>query len=97
MYTWLSSIEDWNEKPEVEMVNRFQPYGVTEKTPVPTIKEIDGGLEITAVKGASIGYQIAEGRWQLYQTPITTKDFSSLKVKAVRYGWEESEVVVLEK
>ena len=95
MNKWLSSIEDWSEESEKEMVKRFQPNGITEKTPAPTIKEMDGILEITAVEGASIGYQIAEGRWQLYQVPIALKDFSSLKIKAVRYGWEESEVVTM--
>ncbi len=97
MDNWLTKIEDWSEEAENEMVNRFQPNGVTEKTPVPTIKENNGLVEITAVKGASIGYQIAERRWQLYQTPIAMKEFKSLKVKAIRYGWEESEVVVLKK
>jgi len=54
-------------------------------------------LEITAIEGASIGYQIDDGRWQLYQQAISMKDFNTINIKAVRYGWEESEVVVLKR
>ena len=97
MDKWLSNIEDWSNEPEEVMVNRFQPNGVTEKTPTPEIKEINELLEIKAIEGASIGYQIAEGRWQLYKKPISMKDFKTINIKAVRYGWEESEVVVWNK
>lgn len=55
----------------------------------------NGLLEINAVIGASIGYQVDDGRWQLYQAPISMKEFKTIKIKAVRYGWEESEVVIL--
>jgi len=94
MESYLSSIEDWSDEPENDMVQRFQPRGITEKTPVPEIKEQGDQLEITAIEGASIGYQIDEGRWQLYQKPVSITASQTLKAKAVRYGWEESEEVV---
>jgi len=97
MDDWLSSIEDWSEVPENEMVERFEPNGHTEKTPAPEIQEANNTLIITASEGASIGYQLGEGAWRLYSEPIPVTDLTSLRAKAVRYGWEESEEVVFEK
>ena len=94
---WLTNTEDWSNEPEDKMVKRFQPNGVTEKTPVPEIIEDKGLLKITAIEGASIGYQLNDGPWQLYQTPIPSSDFQMINIKAVRYGWEESDVVILKR
>jgi len=94
---WLTHTEDWSSEPENEMVKRFQPNDKREKTPIPKVKEDKDLLKITAIKGASIGYQIDDGRWQLYQQPISMKDFKIINIKAVRYGWEESELMVLKR
>jgi len=45
------------------------------------------------IKGASIGYQIDDENWQLYHHPLNADSFKFIKAKAVRYGWEESEIV----
>ncbi|MEM6806953.1 MAG: sulfatase, partial [Bacteroidota bacterium] len=89
---WLISVEDWSEESENEMVLRFQPQGITEQTPTPEMKMIGDMLEISAKDGASIGYQIEGGKWELYTEPISLEEGQSLKAKAIRYGWEESEV-----
>ncbi len=94
---WLTNIEDWSEMPESEMVNQFQPNGKTPITPKPTMVIKDGLVEIKTENGASIGYKIDKGIWQLYHRPFKINNFKSIQAKAVRYGWEESEMVVLSK
>ena len=94
MDEWLSRVEDWSNEPENDMVNRFQPNGKTLKTPIPEMKQVNNLLEITAVEGASIGYQIEDSRWQLYHQPIEIPKAKTIKAKAVRYGWEESDIVI---
>ncbi|RLD82794.1 MAG: hypothetical protein DRJ10_04645, partial [Bacteroidetes bacterium] len=41
-------------------------------------------------KGASIGYQINDGPWQLYINPLYLTGNEKITAKAVRYGWKES-------
>ena len=94
MDEWLNRVEDWSEESEKEMVNRFQPNGIREKTPVPEINQVNDLFEITAMEGASIGYQIEDSRWQLYHQPIVIPKGKTIKVKAVRYGWKESDMVI---
>ncbi len=89
---WLSSIEDWSELPENEMVKRFIPKGDKEQTPKPTIKMEGKYIRIDATQNASIGYQIDDGKWSLYTQPFKIPVGQSVKAKAIRYGWEESEV-----
>ena len=43
--------------------------------------------------GASIGYRIERGRWQVYSQPIAIRSGTRVEARAVRYGWEESESV----
>lgn len=93
---WLATTEDWSEMTENEMVEQFQRKGETRVTPKPTIELHNGLIEIKAIEGASIGYQINGGAWQLYHQPIEAVDVESFDAKAVRYGWDESEVVVFE-
>lgn len=90
---WLSSIEDWSEVSENEMVNRFFPNGETRQTPVPKISQEDNLILISALHNASIGYQIDEGRWQIYRQSFEIKEGQSVQAKAIRYGWEESGMV----
>lgn len=92
---WLAFVEDWSEVVENEMVTRFQPNGITEKTAAPEITKVGELLQITAQDAASIGYQIDGGKWEIYTKPISLKENQTLKAKAVRYGWEESEIQTL--
>ena len=91
---WLDVTEDWSDIPENEMVNNFQPNGITEITPIPEIKIINDMVTMSSnVEGASVGFRIDEGRWELYTDPFSVIYGSSIKAKAVRYGWEESDEV----
>ena len=45
-------------------------------------------------QGASVGYTTDPGpnpRWQLYRGPILVKEPGTLRAKAIRYGYKESE------
>jgi hypothetical protein len=59
-----------------------------------------GPVEITIrsdVEGASIAYTMEEGgeaHWKLYTAPITVAATATLRARAVRYGWTNSEDAV---
>jgi len=74
MDRWLSGVEDWSDIHENDMVDKFQPGGIQQTTPNPQILTKGQNITITAKEGASIGYRIDDGRWQLY-----TKPFESMK------------------
>ena len=46
-------------------------------------------------EGASLGYRLDEGPWQLYTGPVHVPEGRAIAAKAVRYGWQESETAVL--
>lgn len=93
----LNRIEDWSEQSENEMVANFQEGGKTKKTPLPKVALADNILTITASNNASIGYQLDDTNWKLYHQPIDISNAKIVKLKAVRYGWEESEEVMIKK
>jgi hypothetical protein len=90
---WLAETADWSEEPEAVMVERFQPNGEQSVTMAPEISVVDGKMAITsASEGASIGYRVDDGVWRLYVGPFEPPGGDTLEAKAVRYGWEESEI-----
>jgi len=93
---WLARVGDWSEISEDEMVARFMPEGKQQVTPNPEINIQNNIVTISCPeKGASIGYKINDGRWQLYSKPFTITNEEKITAKAVRYGWKESEEVNL--
>ena len=93
---WLAITEDWSEIPENDMVDGFQPNGIIEKTPAPSIQQKEDLLTLSSeIEGASLGYQIDDGSWKIYIEPFSVDNFEVIKAKAIRYGWEESDVVEL--
>jgi N-sulfoglucosamine sulfohydrolase len=93
--TRLAEVEDWSSEPESIMVERLAPGGIQSVTPAPEIKLANGVLTIEASDNSSIGYRLDEGQWQLYARAIDLSGVDVVEAKAVRYGWTESEVVVL--
>jgi hypothetical protein len=54
----------------------------------------DGLLVITPEgNGHSIEYRVDDGDWQLYVGPVSVDNNQDIEARAVRYGWEESEIV----
>lgn len=93
----LAMIEDWSERSEAEMVAGFQPDGKQMQTPPPEVSMEEGVLVIEApVEGASLAYRLDDGRWQLFVEPVVLGRASKIEARAVRYGWEASESVMVQ-
>jgi arylsulfatase A-like enzyme len=92
---WLDSIEDWSDRPESSMAQDFQPEGKTPVTAPPVAQLDEGRLQLSASESASVGYRINNGAWQLYSRPVPVSPGTTVEAKAVRYGWEESNVVTV--
>lgn len=92
---WLAR-GDRSEQSEAEMVAGFLNDGEQRVTPDPVIARDGERVRISSeVPGASIGYRLDGGRWRLYTAPIEAGTAHDIEAKAVRYGWQESEVVSL--
>lgn len=91
---WLARAGDTSNQSEQEMVAGFlDENGQPRKTPVPSVS-VNGNQIILSseVDGASIGYQLDEGPWHLYAAPFETAGAAKITAKAVRYGWDESDL-----
>lgn len=94
MDAWLARVGDWSEEPEADMVARFEPDGERQVTPAPGLAVTGGMLVITpAAPGHSLEYRIDGRPWQLYVQPLPVDSKHEIDARAVRYGWEESEIV----
>jgi arylsulfatase A-like enzyme len=92
---WQGRVEDWSEQSEADMLAGFRPDGETPVTAVPRLAFRAGKLHLScATEGASIGYNVDGGAWQLYSGPVAVAAGAEVEAKAVRYGWDESEVAV---
>ncbi len=90
---WHASVEDWSELSEEEMVAGFNPGKKVPVTEMPKVAIRESQLHLSCVtEGASIGYRTNGGAWQLYSGPRGVSSGDVIEAKAVRYGWDESEV-----
>jgi arylsulfatase A-like enzyme len=90
---WLDSVVDWSDISETAMSEKFQPGGTRPQTPPPTASITGGKLSIKPSNdGSSLGYRINSGNWSLYSGPVDVAMTDTVEVKAVRYGWQASEV-----
>lgn len=88
---WLERIGAAAETPESEMVEAIWPGGDQPVTPPPRLRVVGDRVTIESpVEGASIGFRLDEGRWQVYVAPFTRPPGAEVIAKAVRYGWKES-------
>jgi N-sulfoglucosamine sulfohydrolase len=86
-------VPDLSDKSEAYMAARFWPEGIEPITAIPNLQVENSILTLTcASEGASIGYRINGSRWHLYTAPIPLLISDKIEVKAVRYGWAESEI-----
>lgn len=94
---WADAVPDWSEEAEAAMVARLQSQGEAQVTTPPKLALIDGEVQLQATTpGASLGYRVNGGTWQLYTAPFTAPAGAEVQAKAVRYGWQESDAVSLE-
>jgi N-sulfoglucosamine sulfohydrolase len=93
---WQQNNRDWSEQSEAVMVAAFWPEGEQPITASPSFSRHEAQLTIQSeTVGASLGYRRNGGDWQLYNGPITVIPSDKIEARAVRYGWKESELVVL--
>ena len=86
----LAEIGDMSQDLEQKMVAGFNPAGVVPVTGTPVFDMNLRRLEVET-PGASIGYRLNDGRWSLYSGSVDVESGDRLTVKAIRYGWQESE------
>ncbi len=89
---WLATSGDLGLLPEEELAERFWPGGVQPTTAPPTIALHDGQVHLNSPsRGASIGFSLDDGAWQLYSAPFRAPAGTGITAKAIRYGWAESD------
>jgi hypothetical protein len=87
--------------PEEELNERVRPGGKWAKTESPTISPSQGELDAKGTvtitcptQGASIAYTTESGKaahWLLYSKPIELHESATLRAKAIRLGYLESD------
>jgi hypothetical protein len=99
MDAWLARVGDLSAEPESEMIARMWPNGEQPKTAMPDVQTCGGAMSFASdTPGASVGYRIGRGDsagpWQLYTAPVDVPSGTRVEAKAVRYGYQESDVAV---
>ena len=98
---WQDDVGDLGNVPEIEMVGQMWPGLVQPTTSQPQAEQEpneEGFIRVTlssATEGASIGYRIDDGAWQLYTRPVSVGTDQTLQAKAIRYGYKESAVTTV--
>jgi arylsulfatase A-like enzyme len=104
---WLDETPDLGAIPEEELRDSFWPGGTQPVTQAPSIS-VEGktGSYVVCLSsetdGASIGYRLhssestEEQMWSLYTGSFSADSGDTVEAKAVRYGWAESEVIMLQ-
>lgn len=98
---WQKETKDLGLMPELELRERMRPGGIWQKVAAPTISETSAGSVIkikltSATEGSSIAYTTDTGQkphWLLYTGELTLKRPASLRVKACRFGYLDSDEV----
>ncbi len=91
-------VPDQGAQQEIAQATTSWPNGIQPKTPQPRISIKNNVVSLSnKLDGASLGYQLNQQPWQAYSKPFLVSDSDSLKAKAVRYGWKESDVSIANK
>ncbi|WP_068544457.1 sulfatase [Thalassotalea crassostreae] len=88
---WQHKVKDYSKLKEIDQAQLFWPQGKQPQTPKPTVSISKDLVTIANSNlGASIGYKINNGKWQIYTEPFIIKSGDIVTTKAIRYGWQES-------
>jgi uncharacterized sulfatase len=101
---WQKQTHDLGLVPELELRERMRPGGVWQRVAIPTVIDtVAGGAVKVKIAGATPGSSIAyttdlrtNARWLLYTTELTFDRPVTLRVKACRFGYLDSEEFVRE-
>ncbi len=93
----MLTVGDLSDQSELELAQQFWPQGIQPKTTAPRLELIGKSTVklIPVEPNSSIGYRFDGGQWLAYQPDslIAVPNSAKLEVKAVRYGWSESDTV----
>lgn len=97
---WRAGIGDPGKMPEDQMIRAAWGADAQPRTEKPEIVQSPAAAGMTHISlrsdtdGASIGYRLLprDTRWRLYVEPIVAMPGQRIEVKAIRYGFKESEV-----
>ena len=100
---WALQTGDLGLVPEAELQERVRPGGKWATTAAPTLaidRRLSDGSAIVTIAcptpGASIAYTLDDGkpkRWSLYVDPVTVEEGKSLRAKACRLGFKDSQAI----
>lgn len=97
---WRLRINDPGKMPEDQMIKTAWGGETRPRTAKPTMLVSPGPLGagairlVSATEGASIGYRLGDDiHWKLYTGPFYAPPGKRIEVKAMRYGFAESEVM----
>ena len=98
-------LEQWIEKnnfhghlEEEDLIEVFWPANTQPQTKEPLYSLENGFLHLknnNVSKDASIGFSYDGKNWEVYSEPIEVKKNKKIYLKAVRYGWKESETKIV--
>ncbi|ANY18630.1 Choline-sulfatase [Tsuneonella dongtanensis] len=97
MDAWIICTGDLSAIPERDMVEAMWPRSKQPKTAPPLISVEDNRAILSGdTPGSSIGYSVDNldaSRWIIYAGPVIIHSGMTIKAKAIRYGYAESDTV----
>ena len=91
---WVRDVHDKGFMQERDLIQLFWPNNEQPATAPPQLTRQTGNntqLVLTCVtEGASIGYKLDDGKWQLYSGPIMVPTNAKVTAKAIRIGYKPS-------
>lgn len=99
---WQKETKDLGSVPEADLRERMRPGGIWQKVAAPIISEVAAGTAVkikltSTTEGASFAYTTEtedKPHWLLYAGELTVQRPATLRVKACRFGYLDSEDVV---
>jgi arylsulfatase A-like enzyme len=99
---WVTESGDLGAIPEAELAEHFWPGGIQPVTAAPTVspagRTFSAPVTVTLsvpTDGASIGFKLGtdtdDASWRLYTRPFVVSEPTTVRSKANRYGWAESD------
>ena len=95
---WIERNDFYGELEEDDLIEVFWPGNSQPRTAQPLHSISDGFLYLKNKKdsvNASIGFSYDGKNWEVYSDPIKIKKKRKIYIKAVRYGWKESETKIV--
>lgn len=97
---WVREVHDKGFMQERDLIQLFWPNNEQPVTETPKRTRQPSGTDAqlvltSATEGASIGYQVNDGPWQLYSQPVTVPTGAKVTAKAVRIGYKPSPEIAL--